>query len=91
MSVLEVDAESSLPKNNNSRKGGNSNGQLTPSPTPPPSIPKTLEGWIDEVFYSGSMPNWKAYLYFNRYKNFIWFLTFVTDVVLRGVAQVLIY
>ncbi len=43
---------------------------------------------LDEIFYSGSMPQWKKYLIDNKSTNFVVYLLFLVDVILRGISQV---
>jgi len=43
---------------------------------------------LDEIFYSGSMPRWKKYLIDNKSTNFVVYLLFLVDIILRGISQV---
>lgn len=55
---------------------------------PPAAPPSLLLQVAVEVFLTGDMPNWKAYVQRNHRRSVFRYLLFVCDVVLRGVAQV---
>ena len=57
-------------------------------PLPPAAPPSLFLQIAVEVFLTGDMPNWKAYLQRNHRRSVFHYLLFVSDVVLRGVAQV---
>ena len=55
---------------------------------PQPGWAQTARQVISEIVLSGDMPRWKAFVLRNHRHNFLLYLLFWLDVVLRGVSQV---